>query len=256
MDSYATGNPIPYSALQLRQSIEGALAQLGGKQADPALGQITLIGHSQGGRLLAKMMVINPGDALWNRLSRRPLSSLRLSDASRRLIQESLFPKPIPEVQRVIFVATPQRGSFAAAFSISQFVGRFVTLPAGIVKAAAEVVAGNSGNGLVDPSESRLGSVYGMSPTSPFIKALAAVPVVRATHQHSIIPVATEGLLSEGSDGVVKYESAHIEGVDSELVVHSGHSTQSNPATIAEVQRILLLQLASDSPRQQALAEH
>src|ERR1700712_4229211 len=49
--SYATGNPIPYSALQLRRSIEQAVQQLGGTAADPALGKITLIGHSQGGLL-------------------------------------------------------------------------------------------------------------------------------------------------------------------------------------------------------------
>jgi len=39
--------------------------------------------------------------------------------------------------------------------------------------------------------------------------------------------------------GVVAYESAHIDGVESEKIVHSGHPTQSNPETIAEVQRIL-----------------
>lgn len=43
-----------------------------------------------------------------------------------------------------------------------------------------------------------------------------------------------------GADGVVKYESAHIEGVASELVVRSGHSAQAHPQTIEEVRRILL----------------
>ncbi len=74
--TYGTGNPIPFSALQLRQAIEGALTQLGGSRADPALKELTLIGHSQGG-LLAKMVVIDPGDALWNGVSRRPLDTLR-----------------------------------------------------------------------------------------------------------------------------------------------------------------------------------
>jgi hypothetical protein len=38
----------------------------------------------------------------------------------------------------------------------------------------------------------------------------------------------------------VTYDSAHIEGVASELVVRSDHSVQGNPATIREVRRILL----------------
>lgn|GEM_PF-4581236 len=42
---------------------------------------------------------------------------------------------------------------------------------------------------------------------------------------------------------MVKYTSAHIAGVESELVVRSGHSCQGNPTTIEEVRRILLMHL-------------
>jgi hypothetical protein len=38
---------------------------------------------------------------------------------------------------------------------------------------------------------------------------------------------------------VVKYSSAHIDGVASEKIVRSSHSTQGNPETIQEVKRIL-----------------
>jgi hypothetical protein len=45
-------------------------------------------------------------------------------------------------------------------------------------------------------------------------------------------------------DGVVKYKSAHIDGVESELVIeHEGHSTQSDSLAVREVRRILLDQL-------------
>jgi hypothetical protein len=47
-----------------------------------------------------------------------------------------------------------------------------------------------------------------------------------------------------GDDGVVKYVSAHIDGVDSERVVSSPRSCQSNPETIDEVRRILRLHTA------------
>ncbi len=43
---------------------------------------------------------------------------------------------------------------------------------------------------------------------------------------------------------MVKYTSAHIDGVDSELVVRSGHSLQQHPHTIEEVRCILLLNVA------------
>jgi hypothetical protein len=47
--------------------------------------------------------------------------------------------------------------------------------------------------------------------------------------------------VEEGDDGVVKYTSAHIDGVESELVVRSDHSVQWAPDAIEEVRRILLL---------------
>jgi hypothetical protein len=58
---------------------------------------------------------------------------------------------------------------------------------------------------------------------------------------HSIIAVDDDRPLDRAGDGVVKYESAHIEGVESELIVRSPHSgMQAGPAAIEEVRRILL----------------
>jgi hypothetical protein len=51
--------------------------------------------------------------------------------------------------------------------------------------------------------------------------------------------VLGEGPVTGKTDGVVAYESAHIEGVESEKVVRSGHSTQGHPETIEEMKRIL-----------------
>jgi hypothetical protein len=45
--------------------------------------------------------------------------------------------------------------------------------------------------------------------------------------------------LQHGRDGVVAYASAHVDYVESELVVRGSHSCQSLPATIEEVRRIL-----------------
>jgi pimeloyl-ACP methyl ester carboxylesterase len=245
--SYETGNPIPHSALLLREALQQAVASLGGQAADPALGHIVLIGHSQGG-LLAKLMVIDPGDQLWNGLSNRPLEQLRLDSDSRTLIRRALFPVPLKQADRVIFIATPQRGSYVAAFSLAHLAARLVTLPLSVSKAGAEIFKGNADALRFDPSTTGLGSIYGMTPGNPFIKALAAIPVAPGVHVHSIIPVQGDGPVALGDDGVVKYESAHIEPFDSEKIVRSSHSAQSNPATIEEVRRILLLQLADACP--------
>jgi hypothetical protein len=80
-----------------------------------------------------------------------------------------------------------------------------------------------------------------MTPRSALIQGLAPEPIVPGVHAHSIISVAGDGPVESGNDGVVQYSSAHIDGVDSEVVVRSPHSCQSKPETIAEVHRILRL---------------
>jgi hypothetical protein len=81
-----------------------------------------------------------------------------------------------------------------------------------------------------------------MSPRHRFVRTLQEIPVAPSIKAHSIIAVS-EGLepIEDGDDGVVKYSSAHIDGVESELVVRSDHSTQGRPETIEEVRRILRL---------------
>jgi len=83
-------------------------------------------------------------------------------------------------------------------------------------------------------------AVDNMSPRNPFVKTLSVIPIDPGVDAHSIIAVKGDGPVETGDDGVVKYESAHIEGVKSELVVRWEHSVQSQPEAIMEVRRILL----------------
>ena len=50
----------------------------------------------------------------------------------------------------------------------------------------------------------------------------------------------------KGSDGVVKYKSAHLKDVESEFIVDFGHSCQDHPRVISEVRRILFEHIGSD----------
>ena len=50
-------------------------------------------------------------------------------------------------------------------------------------------------------------------------------------------------------DGVVPYESSHLDGAESELVIRSDHSTELRAEAIAEVRRILKLHLSERSPK-------
>jgi hypothetical protein len=239
--TYNTGNPIVISALRLRTDLEAAITKLDPDRRDPALRNMVLIGHSQGG-LLAKMLVINSGSRLFDAFSSKPIDELTLSNETRETLRQALFVTAMPDVTRVIFIATPHRGSFVAGGSLAQLIGRFITLPLRVTKLAAETLTGNRDAIRLDPDNVRIGSVYGMTPGSPLVTALAAIPVAPTVTANSIIAVQGDGPVETGNDGVVEYSSAHIDEAESELVVRSGHSVQSNPKTVAEVRRILLLQ--------------
>jgi pimeloyl-ACP methyl ester carboxylesterase len=236
---YDSGNPIAYSAWQLRDALQRAVERTDPGGSDPCLRDMVVLGHSQGG-LLTKLTAIDSGTAFWDTVSNTPLEETRFSDEDKALLRNVLFVDPLPFVRRVIFLATPHRGSYLAGPQfVRRLAQRLIRLPSDVVRVSADIAA-------VAPS-SRIGgeriptSIDNMSPGNPFIRTLVEIPVVPKVTAHSIIAVEGEGPIEEGSDGVVKYQSAHVAGVESELVVHSPHSgMQDKAATIEEVRRILL----------------
>jgi pimeloyl-ACP methyl ester carboxylesterase len=238
--TYNTGNPIPISADLLRNSLEDAVKSLGGVQAEPALDRMVIIGHSQGG-LLAKLVSIESGTKIWNALSNKPLAELPVKPETRALLQESLFVHPLPFVETVIFIATPHGGSYQASLTAAGLFTRLVTLPKRVAGAAADVLTNGAAALKLNSERRAFDSVNDMSPGNPGMEAIRAIPVAPGIHVHSIIPTLQNGPLESRNDGVVEYKSAHIDGVESEVVIeHQGHSTQSNPFAVLEVRRILL----------------
>lgn len=239
---YDSGNPIALSALLLRDSLSNAIAKLDPEGKDPALRKMVLIGHSQGG-LLVKMQVVDSGDKLWNAASKVPLEELHLSQETNDLVQRGLFVKPSPYVSRVVFLCTPHRGSYVAGRNfIANNVRRLLSLPFSVAGAAAELAKNpnlaKAGLSPIVPT-----AVDNMSPRHHFIKALQKIPVSPNVTVNSIIAVEGNGPLEKGNDGVVEYKSAHIEPVESELVVNWNHSLQGRPETIEEIRRILRLNI-------------
>jgi pimeloyl-ACP methyl ester carboxylesterase len=234
---YNSGNPIVLSAMRMRESLQAARKGVDPEGKDRALDQMVLIGHSQGG-LLTKMMVVDSGNRFWNNVTKVSFEKADLDPESRDLLGRAMFFKPLPFVTRVIFIATPHRGSYMASNPIVKFGNKFLNLPGSLAKTV--VALGKlrerrlMGTPFTIPT-----ALDNMDPSNPFIKALSATPIAPGVKVNSIIPVKGDGPVAEGNDGVVEYKSAHIDCVESELVVHSGHSTQATPETIEEVRRIL-----------------
>jgi hypothetical protein len=96
-------------------------------------------------------------------------------------------------------------------------------------------------------------SVDTFEPNDRFVRAMNKLTITPGIPYHSIIGDHGRGNSPDGSDGIVPYWSSHLDGAQSELVVHSNHNAQYNPQAIAEVRRILRLNLdaAGTSDRSQ-----
>jgi pimeloyl-ACP methyl ester carboxylesterase len=248
---YDTGNPIGYSAMLLRQSLRDMVRRLDPEGKDAALRAMVVIGHSQGG-LLTKMAAIESGDRFWRIASSRPLDEIDVDPDERETIRSIAFVEPVPSVKRVVFLATPHRGSYVAGSWLAHQAARLIVLPANVTRLGTDLLTRNPGK--FNTRFRGLGtSVMGMTPGNPLIEELAAIPIAPGVKAHSIIAVTDPDTPREkANDGVVEYTSAHIDGVESEYVVVSGHSCQDNPHTINEVRRILLEHIAEFDAAQHA----
>jgi len=233
---YNTGQPILYSAMLLRRALASVVKELDPDGEDPALRRMVVIGHSQGG-LLTKLMAIKSGNRFWENVSSEPFDQVEMAAETRDMLREAEFFDPVASVKRVVFIATPHRGSYQATGWVLNLVRRLIRLPGTLVSQLEDLLKGQA---FAQLGTTQLPtSVDNMSPGHPFLRALNDLKIDPSIPAHSIIAVLGDAPFIGKTDGVVGYESAHIEGVESEKVVHSGHSTQAHPETIAEVLRIL-----------------
>ena len=246
--NYASGNPITYTAGILRNDLMKEINTLDPEGKDPALRQMVIIGHSQGG-LLAKLTATDTGDKLWRAGSKKSIDDLDVDTKTRDLLRTNFFFQPLPCVSRVIFIATPHRGSYANTSFVQRFLNRFIKLPGDLMNASASLMQEKDQDQLPAPLRKGIPtSLNGMATDNPFMLTLADIPVAPGIKANSIIAIQGKDQPPKGADGVVQYKSAHVDYAESEYIVRSFHSCQGNPLTIEEVRRILLKNLGEAKP--------
>jgi len=139
---YNSGNPIVYSGGILAEALRSVVAKYDPEGKNPALKKMVVIGHSQGG-LLTRLLVTDSGTRFWNNASSVPLEQLQASPETKHMLQRSMFYTPLPFVKRVVFIATPHRGSFVSGGWIGQLAGKFITLPGKVLNPLQDVLIRN-----------------------------------------------------------------------------------------------------------------
>jgi pimeloyl-ACP methyl ester carboxylesterase len=239
---YDSSKPIVLSAHHLRESLTQTIETLDPKGEDPAIEQMVVIGHSQGG-LLTKLTATETGDALIRATTQKKYKDLKLKPDEREIVERYMIYKPLPFVRRVVFISTPHHGSYLAGQWARRLARRIIALPADLVQTTSELFSAAEKIGMQGVTGEFGTSLDGMSPKNQSLLALAAIPLAPGIKGHSIIAIDGDDQPPEGADGVVEYRSAHVDYVESEFIVRSGHSCQSHPLVIEEVRRILLRHL-------------
>lgn len=234
--AYPTGNPIAYSAYELRQALDGVY------KVYPGTKDMVIVNHSLGGDI-THLQVIDPGDVLVKGIFKESAPKIMaMPDDS--LVKRALIYEPNRKIDRVVFIAAPHRGAPMAINSIGKLGAALIRLPGKVVS--------DIGSGVMSAAVAASGSekpyvpnvITGLSPKSPLLISMNEVPML--VPFHSIIGVAglPKAPLEKTSDTVVPYTSSHQDAALSEKIVPAPHtSIYDHPETIDEVKRILRLHL-------------
>ena len=238
--AYPTGNPVLYSAMYLRKRLLAAKRKFDPKDDSPAFDQMVLVSHSMGG-LLSKMMVQNSGNRLERDFLKKPIAELDIREERKRLFRNMLVFDRLPFVARVVFIAVPHHGSDMATWNIARMASGMITMPNTLVNSFYELSTKTMVNAHLASMDalSLANGIDNLAPNNRAMISVAALPIDPKVKLHSIIGNEQAAGVKDGGDSIVPYASAHLDGVESELVVRSDHSVHWTAAAINEVKRIL-----------------
>jgi pimeloyl-ACP methyl ester carboxylesterase len=239
---YPTGLPVWSSAAELRSELDRYRQTVDPSRRDRNFDRMVIAGHSMGG-LISSLQIRTGGKALWKQFLETPPEQLSLSpELKQRIIRVMQF-RPRPEVSRVVFFATPHRGSELAVNPVSEFFSRLIKLPVSFLDKDRMTLRAALREEYRDMFVAPANSIVFLQANSPLLKSILALPMQPGVPYHSVIGDRGRGDAPDSSDGVVPYWSSRMDGARSEKVVPSGHGAHENPEGIAELGRILRLHL-------------
>ncbi len=246
--SYASGDSIPFSAHQLRLSLRRARRLFDPNETDKAFDNLVIVGHSLGG-ILAKMMGQSSGSRLRRTISDLPIDRIAGPQKDCLLLRQLYCYERVPEVRRIVFIATPHRGSPLASGFVRDLGTRVCDRASSFRAARATILARNGADSFVaDFQRENRTSVGELAEGHPLLAALCDLGIDPSVRSHSIIAELPDPPNAGATDGIVPYSSSHLECAGSELLFQGSHICLSHPAVIQELRRILREHAGIDPP--------
>jgi pimeloyl-ACP methyl ester carboxylesterase len=245
---YPTGQPFWQTAAQLRSELVKMRQTLDPNRQALALDQMVLVGHSMGG-LVARLQTLESGDEFWRLNSGKPFQLVKAEEPVHNALASTYFFSPNPSIRRVITIATPHRGSHYSNETTQYLARRLISLPKTLVQNEQRLRRENPdyfvASALIDVTT----SIDSLSPRSPILPVMLTAPRAPWVTYHNIVGRLPRkdwlDRFNGDGDGVVAYESAHLDDAASEIEVPADHSeVHRHPKSVLEVRGILLQQLA------------
>ncbi|HEY5954088.1 MAG TPA: hypothetical protein VIT18_06975 [Terrimicrobiaceae bacterium] len=240
---YPTGMPIPVSAASIRDEIAAIRKRYDPRGTSIASRHLVLVGYSMGG-VIARILSTSSGNRLWDAIATVPFDRAALDADDRAALRQVLFWKPVPGLDRTIFIATPHRGTRFADSRLAGIGSRLVRLPADLFQfqvrvlgTLADILQGDFATAGV------MNGINSLSPSAPLYRALEGAPFAPGLKFDSIMGDRGKGGGINSTDGIVGYWSSHLEGAASETIVPTNHEAHLHPNTIAQLRRILIWNL-------------
>ena len=223
--------------------------------ASREMNNIVMVGHSMGGLItrfntstkpwiLMKGLFELPPETFESMTAdnwKEGLTPLNCDDHTLEQLHNNFIFTPAKGVTRIVYMATPHRGSTFADNWIGRLGQRLIDLPSDVLEEATRIATLSRGMFLLNPLQLKdeLTSIRQLSPHSSLVKYMSELRCDPSIPVHSIIGDRGKNNTPYSSDGIVKYRSSHLDWSVSEKIVPSGHSVQDDPAAAVELRRIL-----------------
>lgn len=240
---YPTGTSWLLPAATFREKVRDLESYAHSKGGGEKFEQMVILSHSMGGLITRASTCVSP-KPFYDILYSKDIDQLSGSKKDKDTIRRILLYEPLRAPKRVVFMATPHKGSEIAAMNIVELLSKVITFPISFTQAITQVVTDTGAN--LQGTTMREGRLpTSLDQLNPQNKAILTVPKLEFPSHlkvHSIIG-AHRG--NPESDGVVPYWSSHLPPAqtESELIINSNHSVPGKKEAATEVDRILKLHL-------------
>lgn len=252
---YPSGLAWTIPAGRQRAALAELTQEYNSRGASREMNNIVMVGHSMGGLItrfntstkpwiLMKGLFELPPETFESMTAenwKEGLTLLNCDDHTLEQLHNNFIFTPAKGVTRIVYMATPHRGSTFADNWIGRLGQRLIDLPSDVLEEATRIATLSRGMFLLNPLQLKdeLTSIRQLSPHSSLVKYMSELRCDPSIPVHSIIGDRGKNNTPYSSDGIVKYRSSHLDWSVSEKIVPSGHSVQDDPAAAVELRRIL-----------------